>query len=118
MGRPPRPAARGYFKQPASSTEAMKDLEDLASPIGAFLGERCEIGPAYSTSVDEMYEAWRTWCRMEGRDHPGTRQSFGRDLRAALPGLKMIHPRVGGEPQRAYQGLRLKPAIGENDIAY
>lgn len=28
------------------------------------------------------------WCAAQGRDHAGTVQTFGRDLRAAVPGLK------------------------------
>ena len=79
---------RGHFQQPASAKEAMEQLEDLASPIGAFVRERCDIGAAYSAAIDTVFVAWKTWCEEQGRDHPGTKQSFGRDLRAALPGLK------------------------------
>jgi putative DNA primase/helicase len=100
---------RGYFQQPASAKAEMEQLEDLASPIGAFLRERCDIGAAYSAAIDEVFGAWQTWCEAQGRDHPGTKQSFGRDLRAAHSGLKTTQSREGGERFRAYQGLRLKP---------
>ena len=59
------------FKQPASAKEAMEQLEDLASPIGAFLRERCDIGAAYSV-VSKLFGAWKTWCEAQGRDRPGT----------------------------------------------
>ena len=100
---------RGYFQQPASGMEAMQELEDLTSPIGAFLRERCDIGAAYSANADTVYFAWKSWCDMQGRDHPGTKQTFGRDLRAALPGLKIVQPRTEYGRIREYQGLKLKP---------
>ncbi len=79
-------ATRGHFVQPRSSLDAIQQLEDLASPIGAFLREECEIGPSYSCETTRLYQAWTRWCERHGREHPGTAQTFGRDLRAALPG--------------------------------
>jgi putative DNA primase/helicase len=99
----------GYFKQPASAQQAIEQLEDLSSPIGAFVRERCEIGATYTVDVEEIFGAWKTWCEAQGRDHPGTKQSFGRDLRSALPELKMTQIGPRGERERAYQGLQLKP---------
>ena len=103
---------RGRFQQPTSATEAVEQLEDLSSPIGAFVRERCEIGAGYSASFGEVFSAWTEWCMTQRRDHAGTAQSFGRDLRAAVPGLKIARPREGsggGDRIRMYQGLRLRP---------
>jgi putative DNA primase/helicase len=99
----------GYFRQPASARQAMEQLEDLASPIAAFVRERCETGPACTVGVEALFDAWKTWCAAQGRTHPGTKQGFGRDLRAALPELKITQPREEEGRVRAYQGLRLKP---------
>jgi putative DNA primase/helicase len=99
----------GRFRQPTSATEALEQLEDLSSPIGAFVRERCDIGAAYSVSVIGVFNAWTGWCMSQGREHTGTAQSFGRDLRAAVPGLKTARPREGGGRVREYQGLRLTP---------
>jgi hypothetical protein len=79
-----RLTTRGHFKQPASALEAMEQLEDLTSPIGAFVRDRCDIGAAYSIDVDLIFGAWRTWCEEQGRDHPGTKQLFGRDLHPTI----------------------------------
>jgi putative DNA primase/helicase len=98
----------GYFKQPASAQQTMEQLEDLSSPIGAFLRERCEIGATYTVDVEEIFGAWKTWCEAQGRDHPGTKQSFGRDLRSAIPELKTTQIGPRGERERAYQGLLLR----------
>jgi putative DNA primase/helicase len=97
-----------HFVQPRSALEAVRQLEDLGSPIGAFIRERCEIGPGYSVEIDRLFQAWKAWCERHGRDHPGTTQTFGRDLRAALPELKTTQPREGDDRLRYYQGLRLK----------
>jgi putative DNA primase/helicase len=74
---------RGHFVQPASAAEAVQELEDLSSPIGAFLREKCEIKPGRTVEADLLFQTWCSWCKTQGRDHPGTVQSFGRDLRAA-----------------------------------
>jgi putative DNA primase/helicase len=99
----------GRFRQPTSATEAMQQLEDSSSPIGAFVRERCEIGAAYCVSVNDVFNAWTGWCITQGREHAGTAQTFGRDLRAAVPGLKTARPREGIGRVREYQGLRLAP---------
>lgn len=100
-----RLTARGYFLQPASSSEAIEELESLASPVLAFIRERCAIGPGYQCRIDSVYLAWKSWCLERGRDHAGTQQTFGRDLRAAVPGLTVTqHHKV-----RHYEGIAISP---------
>lgn len=98
---------RGRFVVPESSSEAMREMEDLGSPISAFIRDRCEVEPGVSISVDQLYKAWVAWCGENGRDHPGTQQRFGRDLRSAVPGLRVRHPRTTGGRVRMYEGIRL-----------
>lgn len=100
--------ARGHFVQPASGAEAARELAELSSPIIAFLRERCTIGPGRMVSVDSLYDAWRQWCEENGRDHPGTKQAFGRDLAAALPHLRVSQRRLGGRLIRVYEGVGLR----------
>jgi len=99
--------ARGYFMQPPSADEAIRELEDLGSPIGAFLRDRCVIAPGRSVAVTRLFEVWCGWCSEQGRDKPGTAQTFGRDLRAVVPGLNVIQPREDGDRLRLYQGVGL-----------
>jgi putative DNA primase/helicase len=103
-----RLTARGHFVQPRSALDAVQLLDDLASPIGAFIREECDIGPAYNVETGRLFEAWSRWCGRHGRDRPGTAQTFGRDLRAALPWLKLKQPRQGDDRLRFYEGIRLK----------
>jgi putative DNA primase/helicase len=99
---------RGHFAQPRSAFDAVQQLEDLGSPVGVFLRERCVVGAGYTVEINRLFEAWCGWCKAQGREHPGTAQSFGRDLRAAMPGLKTTQPRDGEERLRFYQGIRLR----------
>ena len=99
---------RGYFIQPASAREAIEDLERLASPINAFITEYCLIGAGQTVSVELLYQTWRMWCESVGRKDPGTKQVFGRDLRAVVPGLRTTQPRDGDSRERRYEGIGLK----------
>lgn len=98
---------RGFFKPPASSMAVIREIEDLSSPIGAFIRQRCEIGNGRTVSMDGLYLEWGDWCNDQGRDHIGTKQSFGRDLRSAVPGLGESHPGSRGERTRNYTGIGL-----------
>lgn len=107
--------ARGRFVQPSSSADAVELMEDLASPISSFLRERCIVDPGASVSVQDAYEAWRDWCREHGRDQPGTQQTFGRDVAAAMPAVRLTRPRVDGGRQRYYSGMRLRTPSDPHD---
>jgi len=96
---------RGRFTEPASSRDAVVALADLVSPTGAFVRERCEVGPASEVPCDELYAAWKSWAEENGH-RPGSSSSFGRDLRAVLPSVRSVRPR-DDDRQRLYRGLRL-----------
>lgn len=100
---------RGYFRQPAAANELVEQIELLAAPVKAFLAEKCETGdPAGEVPAMELFTAWQVWCGLNGREHPGTQQSFGRDLHSALPHVKTVQHRGGGGRVRCYVGIRLK----------
>jgi putative DNA primase/helicase len=98
---------RGYFVQPASAQETVEELLDLASPIALFVRERCQVGPEHENAIDALYQAWRGWCDRKGYDRPGSIQTFGRDLRAVLPHIKIARPRDDGNRERRYVGIAL-----------
>jgi putative DNA primase/helicase len=98
---------RGYFVTPDSGKDAIRQLEDLSSPISAFLRDTCEVGP-HSVEVDRLWTAWKTWCEDDNR-HPGNKTVFGRDLRSAIPTVKRTRPREEGTARPyVYQGLGLR----------
>jgi putative DNA primase/helicase len=96
--------ARGRFKPPATSREAIQALEDLASPVGAFLRDRCSVGPECSVEIATMYATYRTWCEDTGR-HAVNQQLFGRDLRAVRPEVQVRQ--LGEDRRRHYVGIRI-----------
>jgi putative DNA primase/helicase len=107
--------ARGKFVQPQSASEALREMEDLGSPIAAFVRDRCVLGP-HGVTADALFNAWKNWCSDNGRDRPGTKQTFGRDLRAAVPGLRTVRPRDDEDRarQRHYVGIGLKASDDHN----
>jgi putative DNA primase/helicase len=103
--------AQGHFTEPDSSRDAVTALLDAASPTGAFVRDRCEVDPAHEVAVEELYAAWRAWCEANGRDRPGTVQTFGRNLRAAVPTVRMTQPRTDDDQrERRYTGIKLGAA--------
>jgi putative DNA primase/helicase len=101
---------RGRFMQPAGVEDAIGDLEDLFSPVGAFVRDRCAVGLGKTIESGQLFDAWRDYCRSIGRVHVGTIQTFGRDLRAVLPGLRISQPRMAGGRMRWYEGIALAGA--------
>lgn len=97
--------ARGRFIQPDSAAEDMAELETLGSPVAAFVNETCTVGAGERTEIKALYSRWCEWCKESGREHPGNVQTFGRDLRAAFPGIKNTHPREDGNRIRIYEGV-------------
>jgi len=99
---------QGRFTEPASSTDAMMALHDLASPVSAFVREKCTVGPIHEVAIEDLYNAWKRWAEDNGH-RASSAQTFGRDLRAVIPGLRRIRPRDGEESRRPhhYRGLRL-----------
>lgn len=99
---------RGRFEPPASSEEAVRELEDLASPVGAFLRDECQLGPAHSCPVPLLYLRWQQWSRQQGSEHVTTRQTFGRDLRAALPQVRVEQVGSRRDRERRYVGVGIR----------
>lgn len=106
---------RGRFVQPKASADAVELMEDLASPISAFLRERCILEAGAAAPIRSVYAAWREWCEQHGRDQPGTEQTFGRDVAAAAPAVRVARPRINGVRHRYYDGLRLRTPDDPND---
>ena len=96
---------RGYFVLPASVKDVVQEIEDLSSPVSAFVREKCVVGPGHRVNVESIYEAWKGWCEGEGRLAVRTKQTFGRDLAAAIAGITR---RRSTDMQPFYEGISLK----------
>ncbi|HUP77747.1 MAG TPA: phage/plasmid primase, P4 family, partial [Pirellula sp.] len=97
---------RGYFVQPESGEQLREQLDELSSPISAFVKECCVVGPGYQVGTDDFYKQWSAWCEINGC-HTSTIQIVGRDLSALLPQLKIRQLRLGAHRHRIYEGIGL-----------
>lgn len=100
---------RQRFIQPATGQSAIDEMNDLASPAGAFVADWCHVDRRLSTPVPELFEAWCVWSKEQGREQCGTVQVFGRDLGAAVAAVGTRQVRTeGGTRVREFCGIGLK----------
>jgi putative DNA primase/helicase len=101
------------FTHVEAGIEALGVMRDLAAPVAAFCRDACEVGPDRSVEVDVIYTAYRTWCDDNGH-RKATKQTFGRNLRAAFPQVRIKQSREGDWRQnvrvRTYEGIEIKGA--------
>lgn len=103
---------RGRFIQPESANDLVEQMEDIASPVGEFVKDTCVVGAAHEILTNELYGAWKEWCQEHGRDHPGDRTAFGRNLTAAFHSIRTSNPTTRGGcgvKVRWYLGIDLNP---------
>jgi putative DNA primase/helicase len=102
---------QGRFSKPKSTDDALVTLQELSSPVHAFLRDLCEVDAGYEIPVEDLWNAWREWAEENGHGKGGTKQVFGKNLKAALPALKVGRPWGEGETRdRVYKGLALREA--------
>ncbi len=100
--------ARGYFLQPKSAEDLVSQMMDIASPVGTFVGERCDLGPTYQVDVAELFAEWCTWCESKRRPS-GDEQTFGRNLRTVVPTMETKQRRaISGARVRCFTGIGLR----------
>jgi putative DNA primase/helicase len=100
---------QGRFTVPASVSSMVEDLNDITSPIGQFVKERCQVHPEGRVSKEELYAEWRRWCESNGIREPKTANLFGRDLMACCPEIRNERPRTPEGRVQCYRGIQLKP---------
>jgi len=96
--------ARGHFQPATSGREAVQQLEDLASPISAFVRDHCVVGPGNRVTVEDLFAEWRRWCQDNGHG-VGTKQTLGKNLIAAYPSIVCRKNNTTG---RFYDGIALR----------
>ena len=98
---------RGHFIQPASGELDLADLADTGGRVASFIRDRCEVGTDYRVSANDLRAALDDWCIERDLDSDLTMEQFGRQLRAAVPGVQKQRRRVDGGRLYLYIGLRL-----------
>ena len=99
----------GRFTVPGSSEDAANLMMDLASPMSAFVRERCVREPDAEVHRDDLYQEWQSWADDNGHK-AGAKSTFGRDLRAVVPELRDFKRRSGDRLLRYYARIALLPA--------
>ena len=85
------------------------------SPVAAYVRDNCDVGIGHEILIADLFADWRAWCEDNGHK-PGSVQTFGRDLRAVIPHLRVLRPREGeNKRKRRYIGLRLSTAHNGED---
>ncbi len=98
----------GHFTRPATSESLFQELQDLASPISAFISECCVVQPDATVDREWLYRAWCTWCERNGQRLRGA-DIFGKDLRSAVPDVERYQPREeNGMRRNMYLGIGLR----------
>ena len=99
---------RGAFAEPESSRELVEELQDLSSPVAAFVKHRCVVGAGMEAAKGVLYREWKSWAVERGHLHITNEATFGRDLLAAVPGIKPVRATSKtGERYTAYSGIGL-----------
>jgi putative DNA primase/helicase len=105
--------ARGHFVQPTRATDLVEQMEELASPLGAFVRERCLVSPDQFVFAEDLRAAWHAWAKEKGyANYEWTPGVFGRNIRSVVPTAdreQRRHPQTS-KAVGAYVGLGLKPA--------
>lgn len=101
---------QGRFTQPDGGLESLAEINDLASPVAAFVRDCCRVAHGEVAEKESLFKAWEAWCKRNGREkYIGSMASFGRDLMAAET---LIRPRrlgIRGERVQAYESISLLP---------
>lgn len=106
---------RGRFTVPASARDAVIQMQDMASPVSAFVRERCVREPDASIPRDSLYAAWRDWAETNGH-RAMAKTTFGRDLRAVVPEIKSAHLGPAGSRVHHHTGIRLRTSSDNDKI--
>lgn len=105
---------RGYFVQPDSASDTIRNMEDLASPVMAFVRDWCDLDDAHSIRTDQLYGPYVTWCGNQNHN-PTSSNVFGANLAAAFPEIKKVRRRAEGKQVWNYAGIELKKDIPYDD---
>ena len=82
----------------------MRELEILSSPIEAFLSDSCVIDADAFVERDTLYRTYKSWCSDAGY-RASSKETFGRDLAAALPNLTRSQRTINGRRASCYSGV-------------
>lgn len=99
------------FTRVEAGLEALGVMRDLASPVAAFVREKCATGPDNEVAIDDLYSAFKHWAEDNGHSKK-SKSTFGRDLRAAVTSVSVKRPRGDDDRYRAISVSPCAPPTG------
>lgn len=106
---------QGRFAVPEGSREAIEQAESISAPVTMFLSERCEMGPQRRVTRSDLFAEWVHWCGQTGRRETGSREEFGRQLKAACHEVNIKRWRDNGVLVWGYEGVGLAQVDGNGN---
>ena len=104
----------GRFAVPQSSRDIAVQMQDLASPVSAFVRDRLEITDPDATILRvDLYQNYRIWCEENGHKAVSA-NNFGRDLRAVVPELTDAPIRIAGKQHWCYSHIRFRSVSSDS----
>lgn len=102
-------AQKGKFTQPVTGQMRLDVLQELCSPVIAFINEKYEITGKDEDRIeaDEMHQSWRFWCDKTGH-HASSVHKFYKDLIDVYPSITKKKARVRTESVWSYVGIKEK----------
>ena len=97
----------GSFLQTASGQALADEMEQLGSPVKAFLEEQCIVDPNASVICSVLWTKWYTWATANG-NAIGSSAWFGRELRTIVPSMEHKKARDGTNLVWKYIGVGLQ----------
>lgn len=98
---------KGKFTQPASGQTRLDVLQELCSPVVAFINEKYQVtsNEADKIEADEMHTKWRLWCEKTGH-HASSVHKFYKDLIDVYPAITKKKARINRDPVWSYTGIK------------
>lgn len=99
--------ANGRFTEPQEMLDAIEVMEESASPMIAFVRDRCEQGFDHVIPLEDLFNEYTYWAAANG-NKALAKNHFTQELHSAFPEVKQFKPRINGAQVKAYRGLKLK----------
>lgn len=106
---------RKAFVMPESGRSALRTMEELSSPVSAFVDDCCEVDPQHEVISQQLHEAYQRWCEQR-RKRPLDHARFGRDLFSAVASVRSVRRKVADKKVPHYLGIALRTTGGVQGV--
>jgi len=98
---------RGDFLRHYKSTSLNEKIENITSPIKAFVLECCIFDQSSEITIYDLYNDCCFWYENNGYQSLGSKSEFGKNIRAAVPNILIYRPKDNNR-RRIYKGIGLR----------